>query len=170
MTTNEFSELFKTYFSTMYKFALRLTRSQSDAKDLVQKAAIRAFQNKEKLDNPEKFKPWFSTILHNTFINDYRKSSRRKSLLESQMNSSAFFFNKSTVTNKGYEDLKSEDILKLTNKVGDKSLEAFFLFLRGYSYKEIAELLDIAVGTVKSRIFFARSKMQEITKEYDIAV
>lgn len=170
MTTKEFSKLFKKYFSTMYKFAVRLTRSRDDAKDLVQKAAIRAYQNREKLDDVEKFKPWFSTILHNTFINDYRKKSRRRDLLDAQMNNEFYFFNRSKVKNEGYESLKEQDILRLTKHVGRKSLDAFFLFLRGYSYKEIASMLDIAIGTVKSRIFFARSKMQEITKDYDIAV
>lgn len=168
MTTYE--EAFQSHYALMLKFATRLTKCEHKAKDLLQDAAIRAFKHQDKLDDMAKFKSWFSTILYNTFINNYRKMARRRELLEATSGRSLHFFHQSKDYNQGLEKLKADDIHELSANVGPNSFAAFKLFLKGYSYKEISRKLNIAVGTVKSRIHFARTRMKVLTRQHQIAV
>ena len=167
MKTDDFSRLFKEHEHQLFLFAQSLSKSEADAKDLLQETAIKAYQNIDKLDQDDKFKSWMSTILHHSFISKYRKVSRRRDLLTKEKGLPGHFFNKSTSDNLGYENLKEEDILLLTGLVGKDSMHAFKLYYIGYSYKEIAEQLDIAIGTVKSRINFARTKMKSLIGELE---
>lgn len=160
MTTSEFSYQFKKHQNELLRFAVKLTYSQADAQDVLQEASITAYRKRSMLDNAEKFKSWMSTILYNTFINGYRSRKRRKTLLEEKKGVDGYFFNKEKVNNQGYETLLAQDIKHLTKKVGKNSMETFLLYLKGYSYKEISADKDIAVGTVKSRIHFARTKLR----------
>lgn len=170
MTSKEFSSVLQTNMFQIRPFAKKLTKSETDADDLIQDASIRAYENREKLNEASKFKSWFNTIMYNTFLNQYKKRSRRRSILNSTEASLPRFFNRSTDTNKGFEQLKYEDVFDLCQRVGDASYQAFVLYYEGYSYKEIADQLGIAIGTVKSRIHFARTKMKQLTKEYSIAI
>lgn len=170
MTNQEFSECLKSNMHQIFPFAKKLTKSEQDANDLVQDASIRAFEHKEKLNEADKFKSWFNTIMYNTFLNQYKKKTRRRKILNSTEASLPRFFNRSTDHNRGFEKLKYNDVFELCQRVGDSSYSAFVLYYEGYSYKEIADQLDIAIGTVKSRIHFARSKMKQLTKAYSIAI
>jgi len=155
--------------NTMIKFATKLTRCEHKAKDLFQESAIKAFQNQDKLDDLEKFKSWFSTILYNTFINGYRKQARRRELLNNVNGQLPHFFNRSKDYNAGFENLKLQDVRELSKQVGPNSYKAFNLYTEGHSYKEISQDLDIAIGTVKSRIHFARNRMKKLTQQHNIA-
>lgn len=169
MNTQDFSQLFSTHEHQLFLFARSLTRSETEARDVVQETAIRAFKNIKELDDKSKFKSWAATILHRLVINQYRKRSRRRELLNRERGLTGHFFNHSSCENKGFENLKEADLIKLTKNVGAESMQAFMLYFKGHSYKEIAEKLQIAIGTVKSRIHFARSKMKQIAMNHGIA-
>ncbi|NND32140.1 MAG: hypothetical protein HKN76_06065, partial [Saprospiraceae bacterium] len=84
----------------------------------------------------------------------------RQELLQKNGQSEAYFYNASSTSNAGYDQLKKQDLLEIAQSVGKKSYHAFKLYHYGYTYKEIAAILDIAIGTVKSRINFLRSKVK----------
>lgn len=170
MTNQEFSKKLQSNMFQILPFAKKLTKSEQDANDLVQDASIRAFEHRDKLKESSKFKSWFNTIMYNTFLNQFKKRSRRRRILNSTEASIPRFFNRSKDHNRGFEKLKYDDVFDLCQRVGDSSYEAFVLYYEGYSYKEIAAKLDIAIGTVKSRIHFARSKMKKLTKAYSLAL
>jgi RNA polymerase sigma-70 factor (ECF subfamily) len=161
MTRTSFSTIIDSNYAYLYHFARRLTGNYNDAQDLVQNTSLKAFTNCHKLDSPRNFKPWVTTILYNIFVSEYHKTRRRQELLSINGSSDAFFYNRSSTTNSGYALLKKEDLLSLTQSTGKKSYRAFALYLDGYSYQEIAKSLGIAVGTVKSRINFVRTKMRD---------
>jgi RNA polymerase sigma-70 factor (ECF subfamily) len=169
MNNDDFSRLYKKNEHQLFLFAQSLCKSSADARDLLQETAIKAYQNIDKLDKHEKFKSWVSTILHHNFISKYRKGARRMQLLSREKGLDGHFFNKSTSHNIGYEKLKADDIRMLSSRVGKDSMKTFRLYYAGYSYKEIAEKLGIAMGTVKSRINFARNKMKTVIIQSDLA-
>ena len=169
MKTDDFSRLFTSHEPQLLLFAQSLCKSEADAKDLLQETAIKAFQNIKSLDDSDKFKSWIATILHHNFVSMYRKVSRRRDLLANEKALPGHFFNRSTSFNYGFEHLKQEDIMTLTNSVGTESMRTFELHYAGFSYKEIAVELDIAIGTVKSRINFARNKMKKLLYQSGIA-
>ncbi|MBK8503821.1 MAG: RNA polymerase sigma factor [Saprospiraceae bacterium] len=162
MTNQSFSGAIAHNHHFLFNYARKLTGNEHDAKDLLQNTSLKAFRNLDKLDDIRNFKAWITTILYNIFVSDYQKQRRRQELLAKNGSSDAYFYNVSQSKNEGYENLKKKDLLVLTQNVGKKSYEAFELYLIGYSYQEIADLLRIVVGTVKSRINFARTKVKEL--------
>jgi len=162
MTKQEFSTALQIHYDYLFRFARKLSGCEPDAEDLVQNASIKGYRNREKLDDVENFKPWMSTILYNIFVSEYKKQRRRRELLSINGSSESFFYNVSKTQNLGYDRLKFQDLIQIASNVGKKSFEAFELYLTGFSYKEIAESLRIAIGTVKSRINFVRKKVQEM--------
>lgn len=168
MTNSAFSKHYKQNWQDLLRFARKLTKSDSDAKDLMQDAAIKAFNHRKSFHARSKFKSWFSTILYNTFINKYRRKSRRRVLLNEQMNTSGLFFNQSTTINRGYEMLKKEDLKDLMKSISIDNVKAFQLYNQGYSYQEISEMQQIPIGTVKSRIYFVRNRMKKLIRKSEM--
>lgn len=169
MTDQRFSTALESNYEYLFHFARKLTGSESDAQDLVQNTALKAYRNRNKLDDIKNFKAWITTILYNIFVSDYHKRRRREELLALNGTSDAFFYNVSSCINQGYDNLKTKDLISITRKAGRKSYEAFELYLIGYSYQEIADNLEIAIGTVKSRINFVRTKIKDLYQHLNIA-
>lgn len=159
MTSTEFQFKLIDMHEPLMSFAYRLTSDKDEAKDLVQETFLKALNNYEKFLNGSNLKAWTYTILKNTFINDYRKSVRQNTYSENciegshlnnlEANSSE---NPDTVFTSKELELAIES-LEESNKVPFKMHNA------GFKYKEIAELLNLKIGTVKSRIFFTRRKL-----------
>ena len=169
MTNQSFSSALTLNYNYLFHFARKLTGNESDAQDLVQNTSLKAFRNRSKLDDIRNFKSWITTILYNIFVSDYHKQRRRRELLATNGKSDAYFYNVSSCHNDGLDELKSEDLLKVARKVGKKSFEAFELYLFGYSYQEIADRLEIAIGTVKSRINFVRTKVKDLYSHLNLS-
>jgi RNA polymerase sigma-70 factor (ECF subfamily) len=163
MANEEFSKLYNLHQTDFLQYARHLTRSSHRAKDLVQSAAIKALQHFNKLDDTSKFRQWFIRILYNTHLSNYRKIKRRRELLATQGASPNAFYNKATCANKGLEKLKADDVRKLNQHVNRNAFKAFDMYSKGYSYQEVADAMDIAIGTVKSRIFNTRKKMIRVS-------
>lgn len=166
MTISDFSNYLQQHHRYFFLFAKRLTSSLQDAEDLLQDATMKALQNRTHLNDKSKFQSWFSTVLYHLFVNQYKRKKRRLELLQCNGAHTSFFFNKSKAYNKGLENLQYADLNKITNSIGGKSLLTFRLYLQGYSYNEIAQQKNISIGTVKSRINHARTKMQHLLEAY----
>lgn len=167
MTTVEFSREFANLESILWPFAIRLTRNPEDAKDLMQETAVRAFRYRSKFTIGTNFKSWCSTIMRNTFINQYRRKKVRRDISEPI---DTFLFaieNKNTIANEGEHNIRMETYEQIIADLSDLYKVPFLMFFRGYEYKEIASILDIPIGTVKSRIFLARQKLRaKITEQF----
>ena len=162
MSSYKFSELYKDNYTNLLKFAQNLTQSRFDAEDILQDASIKAVNNVDSLNETVKFRPWFQRIIYNVFITKYHKRKRRKTLLEGRISKDDVLFSSGKSMNRTLQRLNLKDIKKAFRTIEDKYSDAFRLHYRGYSYKEIAAIEDIAIGTVKSRIHTAKQKIRTI--------
>ncbi len=160
MTTIEFNCQFNSLQHKLLPFAYRLTNNVEDAKDLIQETALRAYNNKEKFETGTNFKAWVTTIMRNTFINIYRKKKNRAT--SSEPTDSYIFINENhAVDNSAHSNMMMLELDGIMRSLDKIYRTPFQLFFEGYKYEEIAENMNLPIGTVKSRIFFARQKLME---------
>ena len=152
----------------MMSFAIKLTANRDDALDLLQDT-LKVLDNQEKFVDNINFAGWVMTIMRNIFINNYHKVVRVQSIVD--QNADLYNLNVPNDSISGSPD-KIYQIQEVTRVVAGLSSELkipFSLYLNGYKYHEIAEELDLPLGTVKSRIFFARKELQNTLKDYQYA-
>ncbi len=141
-------------------FAFSLTKNADDAKDLYQETMLRALRNESKFEPGTNLKAWLMTIMRNIFINDYRKKSKNRVLFDSTDN--LYFLNSghTQISNQGENNMLSAELNTILNEL-DKSLKYPFLkHFEGFKYQEIAQDMKLPLGTVKSRIYFARQELK----------
>ncbi|MBP1618797.1 MAG: DNA-directed polymerase [Bacteroidetes bacterium] len=152
--------------NNMMNFALTLTTNRDEAKDLLQETTLRALDNKEKYYENVNFKGWVFTIMHNIFVNNYRRIVRSQTIIDQTDN--LYYIN--TPQDSGFDTPEGAysigEINKAINSFTDEYKIPFSMHVSGYKYEEIAQKLGLPIGTVKSRIFFARKRLQEILKDY----
>ena len=143
-----------------------LTNNKEDAEDLLQDTYLKAFVNKKKFDPQTNIKTWTYVIMKNTFINNYRKAQRQKTIMDST--SESYYLNSNHQVHGGSPDFEYEksEIMQKIKEIDDKQDSVFALNLEGYKYKEIAEKTNLPIGTVKSRIFLTRKKIYDRYAEY----
>lgn len=149
-------------------FAYNLTKNIEDAKDLYQETAFRAITNREKFHPGTNFKAWMFTIMKNIFINNYRKKVKANTIFDSTDNQ--YFINSTStlVRNEGESNIMMEELNGMVNALDTTVQVPFVMHYEGYKYQEIADELSLPLGTVKSRIFFARKELKDkINKRYD---
>lgn len=155
--------------ANMMNFALTLTANRDEAKDLTQETILRALNNKEKYYENVNFKGWVFTIMHNIFVNNYRRMVRSQTIIDQTDN----LYHLSMPQNSGFDSPEGAYTVSEINKVLDSFTNEykipFQMHVQGYKYEEIAAKLDLPIGTVKSRIFFARKRLQELLKDYKYA-
>ena len=144
-------------------FALKLTMSMDNAQDLLQETSLKILDNKSKFRNEDNFKGWSMTIMKNIFINNYRKLSTR---LESATNNDTSNITLLTISETPESHLFTKEIRSEINRCSEEFRVTFKYYLTGYSYQEISEKLNIPIGTVKSRIFVMRKKLQIKLKDF----
>jgi len=163
------------YAQSLYSTALRMTRNQSDAEDLVQETYLKAFRSFGSFETGTNLKAWLFRILTNTFINTYRAKQRRPQ--ESDLGSvEDLFLYKRLPSLAELSESAEEQLLDLfpaaeVREAIENLPETFLLPMllndvEGFSYKEVAEILDIPIGTVMSRLHRGRKTMQEALYEY----
>ena len=169
MTKTEFSTSIVNLSSNLRPFAINLTQDVEAANDLLQETMYRALTNQEKFRDGTNLKAWMYTIMKNIFINGYRRKAKRKTIIDTTDN--LFFLNsshsKAITVNRSEANFIMDDI---TKAIGDLSAEyriPFLMHYKGYKYQEIAQDLDLPLGTVKSRIFFARKELKDKLKIYE---
>ncbi len=164
LNDTDFTELFNRYHRYLFAFALNLSKRREDAEDLVQETAMRAYRNREKYQVGTNFKAWAATIMRNTFINGYRKKKRRN-IYQEPIDNHAYSLDINPSYNDGLKDLQFDDLEEILEEIGTSYSTPFRMFYEGYQYDEIAEAMCIPIGTVKSRIFFARRKMRSLIED-----
>ncbi len=163
MTTKEFIRQYNQHFDALHGYATKLCGDRDEALDIVQDAAIKAYKYRNRLESSKRFKSWVHTIVKRTYIDLYTKTTRRRKLLEQAPSGVANPMAK-TVKNLGVSKLKLAHLMKRIKDVKEIYKKPFFLYHDGYSYEEIAEKLDVPLGTIKSRIYAAKKKMQSRLK------
>ena len=142
------------------QFAQKYTQDPDMINDLVQETFFKALTNSEKFKDETNFKAWLFTILKNSFINHYRKQARFvKGDDEIKLSDSIMFAN-NNVAEISESIIRLKEIKAHINKLDSKIRTPFKLYINGLKYKEISEILDIPIGTVKSRIFMARKLLE----------
>ena len=171
----EFTTEAMQYAQSLYSTALRMTRIQSDAEDFVQETYLKAFRSYGSFETGTNLKAWLFRILTNTFINTYRAKQRRPQ--ESDLGSvEDLFLYKRLPSLAGLSESAEEQLLDLfpaaeVREAIENLPETFLLPMllndvEGFSYKEVAEILDIPIGTVMSRLHRGRKTMQEALYDY----
>ena len=143
-------------------FALKLTGSPADADDLYQDTTLRIITHADKYAADTNFKAWAVTIMKNVFINEYRKRTRRGQLLDMSQKNNQLNIGEQPVYNGGESGMGYKELLRMVNTLGDDLRVPFWMAYQGYQYDEIAECLQVPLGTIKSRIFFARKKLMSM--------
>jgi RNA polymerase sigma-70 factor (ECF subfamily) len=160
MTTYEFDDNFNKMASVLNSFAYNLTKNTEEAKDLFQETAFRAMTNREKFNPGTNFKAWLFTIMKNIFINNYRKKMKANTIIDSTENLYYINSGSNTIANSGENNILMKELQTMITGLEDGIRIPFMMHYEGYKYQEIAEELDLPLGTIKSRIFFARKALK----------
>jgi RNA polymerase sigma-70 factor (ECF subfamily) len=146
--------------------ALKLTHHSEDAEDLIQETFYKAIKNRDRYQEGTNLKGWLYTILKNTFINNYRKKRNQNTYTDDTENQFILGSMASDRASEADSPAELSTILENIETVEQSYLDAFMMYFNGYKYEEIAQEMNIPLGTVKSRIFLARKKMMEKLKDF----
>src|SRR3978361_4114 len=161
MATLEFNQLLVNNAEFLKPFAITLTRDSEAAKDLFQETLYRALANKDKYNVGTNIKAWLYTIMRNIFINNYRRKAKQNTIFDNTPNEFLLNYNQVATSNAAEGVLKLKDIQSAVHKLPAIFRNPFMLYFEGYKYYEIAEMLSEPLGTIKSRIHFARKLLKE---------
>ncbi|GAB4379758.1 MAG: RNA polymerase sigma factor [Salibacteraceae bacterium] len=166
MSVQEFNYNLINHRSALQYFALSLTRNQNDALDLTQETYLKAIAHRDHFRSNTNLKAWLFTIMKNTFINEFRRKSRAKTVLDRQ---DALPKMSNTACDEYHNPMSlfgTKEIKGAIDDLADEFRIPFMMHSEGYKYKEISEQLKIPIGTVKSRIFLARKKLMKQLAAY----
>ena len=147
-------------------YALQLTKDRENANDLVQETFLKAMRYEDKFRKGTNLKGWLFTIMKNTFINEYRRNVKRNTFLDSTDNTYYLDSTPNKAKNDGEVKFIRRDLESAISQLPPDLEYTFRRNMVGYKYHEIAEELDIPIGTVKTRIFVARKKLRGMLQEY----
>ncbi len=165
MSGIEFNNIVINNAEYLKPFAVTLTRDQETAKDLLQETMYRALANKEKYNVGTNIKAWLYTIMRNIFINDYRRKAKQSKVLDNGVNDFLLDSNQHAIGNKAEGNLQMKEIQQAVFQLPDIFRNPFMLYFEGYKYHEISHILNEPLGTIKSRIHFARKLLkQQLTR------
>ncbi len=152
--------------SNLLSFAMVLTSNRDDAYDLLQDTTLKALDNEDKYTDNTNFKGWVFTIMRNIFINNYRKASRTQTVVDNTTD--LYYLNVSQ--NSGFQSPEKSYIVEEINNAIDSFSDGyripFSMHLAGYHYDEIAARMNLPVGTIKSRIYYARQRLRKQLEDY----
>ncbi|MCC8093893.1 MAG: RNA polymerase sigma factor [Tannerellaceae bacterium] len=145
---------------SMRKLAFILTANRNDAHDLFQETYLKVWINREKFTDNRNFKGWVLTVMKHIFINNYNKIIRSHTVIEQEVD----IYNLDTVNDSGFNSPESayriQEINKAIGSLKPEYKKPFSLYVMGYKYNEIADMLGMPLGTVKSNIFSARQELK----------
>lgn len=150
----------------LLSFAYQLTTNHDQAHDLLQDTTLKALDNQEKYVENVNFKGWIFTIMRNIFINNYRQNVRQSTILDRTEDLYHLNISQDSGITTPDGSYAVKEISETIKSFHDDYRIPFSMYLAGYKYQEIADKMQLPLGTVKSRIFFARRKLQTILKEY----
>ena len=166
MRTADFTQNLLGMQTELHRFALKLTADREEADDLLQETSLKALDNEDKYTPDTNFKGWMYTIMRNIFINNYRRTVRDQTFVDHTDN----LFHLSLPQDSGFESTEGnydlKEIRKIVNMLPKEYRVPFSMYVSGFKYREIAERLGLPIGTVKSRIFFTRQRLQKDLKDF----
>ena len=167
MASAKFQSNLMSLQSNLLNFAYMLTSNRDDAYDLLQDTTLKALDNEDKYVDNVNFKGWVFTIMRNIFINNYRKVVRSATVIDQTED----LYHLNLPQDSGFEtpegSMAAQEITAAINSFSDEYRIPFSMHVSGYKYNEIAEKMNLPLGTVKSRIFFARQKLQGMLADYN---
>ena len=161
MTSMEFNTKLSGLTTLLHSFAYNLTKNMEDAKDLYQETAYRALFNRDKFQPGTNFKAWMFTIMKNIFINNYRKKVKANTILDTTDNQYYLNSGNHSTANAAEGGIMLKELTAMVSALDDSIRVPFVMHFEGFKYQEIADELQLPLGTVKSRIFFARKELKE---------
>jgi len=165
MSTLEFNDALIRLEGYLKSFAMTYTRNEEDAKDLTQETMYKAMTYRNYYTPQTNFKAWVFTIMRNIFINQYRRKKKSGTIFDDSKE--LFLLNTpSAVGNETNNYIAGKEINQQLNALQDEYKVPFEMHFQGFKYQEIADELNIPIGTVKSRIFIARKKLMDKLPEY----
>lgn len=166
MTAIEFAYLLQQCEQKLKSYAFKLTMNLDDSQDLVQETMLKALRYRSKFSDGTNFSAWIHTIMKNTFINQYRRKKKR--LVITDDTEHQHYLNNTRYASEYLSDHLTlhKEIRETVENLEHKYKTPFQLHFNGYKYQEIAEQLDLPVGTVKSRIFTARTLLSDKLNAY----
>ncbi len=150
----------------LHRFAIKLTANIEEADDLLQETSLKALDNREKFTPETNFMGWLYTIMRNIFINNYRKASRDKTYVDQTENMFLLNLNRDYAVDYTEQAYDVKEIHRAVHALPKEYRIPFAMHISGFKYKEIADHLGVPIGTVKSRIFFTRQKLQKELKDF----
>ena len=160
MTALEFSYSLSNVWSSLKPFALKLTKDVQEADDLLQETLLKAYVNREKFAEGTNLKAWLYTIMKNTFITNYQRLLRRSTFIDTTDNLHYINSSASVTQNLAYSTFALNDINREIEMLDEVYRIPFVMYFRGFKYHEIADKLQIPIGTVKNRIHIARKELK----------
>jgi RNA polymerase sigma factor (sigma-70 family) len=161
MSNVEFTHILIKNQEYLKPFAVTLTHDQEKAKDLLQETFFRALQNKEKYQIGTNIKAWLYTIMRNIFINEYRRKSKQNVIFDNSPNEFILNSISNTVDNDAIAKINEKEIWSAIHKLPEIFKTPFLLYFHGFKYQNIAEQMNEPLGTIKSRIHFARKLLKQ---------
>ena len=167
MSQMEFFKEFDGLTTLLHSFAYNLTKNGDDAKDLYQETAFRAITNRDKFRPGTNLKAWLFTIMKNIFINNYRKKVKANTIMDNTDNLYYLNSGRNSVKNDADANILIKELTTLIDELDESTRIPFLMHYQGFKYQEIADHLGLPLGTVKSRIFFARKDLKaQISSQY----
>ncbi|MBX7139655.1 MAG: RNA polymerase sigma factor [Chitinophagales bacterium] len=164
MSASDFSYQVNTAGNSLFGIAYNLTQNAEDARDLIQDTIYKALVNRDKFMKGTNLKAWLYTIMRNIFINNYRRNVKRRLISEETKSEMVANIELHATHNGGETSLVMKEIERALADIDEAIRIPFLMHYRGFKYEEIAAEMQIPLGTVKSRIFFARKELQRRLK------
>ena len=166
MASAKFQSNLMSLQSNLLNFAFMLTSNRDDAYDLLQDTTLKALDNEDKYAENTNFKGWVFTIMRNIFINNYRRVARSATVIDQTEDLYHLNLSQDSGLETPEGSFGANEITDAINAFPDEYRIPFSMHVAGYKYNEIAEKMNLPLGTIKSRIFFARKRLQSILSEY----
>ena len=166
MATVKFQSNLMNLQANLLNFAYMLTSNRDDAYDLLQDTTLKALDNEAKYAEGTNFKGWVFTIMRNIFINNYRRGVRAATIVDTTDNLYHLNLSQDSGIDSPEDSYGANEITDAINEFNDEYRIPFSMHVSGYKYEEIAEHMGLPVGTVKSRIFMARKRLQARFADY----
>ena len=166
MSALDFDQMLISNTDFLKPFAFTLTRDNEAAKDLIQETLFRALANRDKYNTGTNIKAWLYTIMRNIFINNYRRKSKQNTIFDNSPNEFLIDNNQGAVSNEAIAKLNMKEVQEAIYQLPVIFRNPFLLYFDGFKYPEIADMLQEPLGTIKSRIHFARKLLKSQIQRY----
>lgn len=161
MSIQDFNQMLLVNADFLKPFAVTLTHDNEKAKDLFQETLFRALANRDKYNVGTNIKAWLYTIMRNIFINDYRRNTKYQVVFDSTPNDFLLNMNQHATTNNAENRASEKELWNMVHQLPDIFRTPFILYYQGHKYHNIAAQLGEPLGTIKSRIHFARKLLKQ---------